>query len=116
MRACNDDRRAMRGARTLVLAAGFATFALACGGAPVPPPPRPLSIADPEQLVAAFYRRMNAEDLEGVLALMVREPELIEPFSQPDSATAHHGYRAVGEFFSNAFRTRDDQVVPEYIR
>lgn len=106
----------MQRVRTLVLAAAFATLPLACGGAPVPPPPRPVAIADPEQLVTAFYHRLNAEDLEGILALMVREPELVEPFSRPDSPTVHRGYRAVGEFFSQAFRTRDDQVVPEYIR
>ena len=100
----------------VVLAMVLGAALPACGAARIPPPPRPVSIDDPEQLVAAFYRRLNAEDLEGVLALMVREPELVEPFSHPDSATSHRGYHEVGRFFAEAFRSRDDQVVPEYIR
>jgi hypothetical protein len=92
-------------------------LAIGCGGPQIPPHPRPLVIADPEQAVAAFYRRLNAEDLEGVLALMTREPVLVEPFSSGDgSMTSHHGYHDVATFFAESFRTRDDQVVPEFIR
>ena len=106
----------MQRARTLLLVLAAAVLPSACGGPRIPAPPRPVIIADPEQLAAAFYRRMNAEDLEGVMALMTRDPVLVEPFSRPDTPTTHVGYRDVATFFANAFRTRDDQVVPEYIR
>jgi ketosteroid isomerase-like protein len=118
MRASTIDRPGMHRLRTVVLGASTLAIALvvACGGPRIPPPPRPVAIPDPEQLVGAYYRRVNAEDLEGVLALMVREPVLTEPFSHPPQREAHRGYRGVAEFFANAFRSRDDQIVPEYIR
>lgn len=107
----------MQRVRTLVLAAALVTaLNAACGGPRIPPPPRAVAIPDGEQLVAAYYARLNAEDLEGVLALMVREPELVEPFSDPPRPTLHRGYRGVAGFLSVAFSTRDEQSVPEYIR
>lgn len=106
------------GVRHLASIATAACVALAgCGGPRIPAHPRPIVIADAEQAVAAFYRRINAEDLEGVLAFMVREPTLVEPFTRNgEESTAHHGYREVGEFFARAFHDRDDETVPEYIR
>ncbi len=107
----------MQRVRTVVLATALAAALTAsCGGPRIPPPPGPVRIPDAEQLVSAYYARINAEDLEGVLALMIREPELVEPFSDPARPTVHRGYREVATFLSQAFRTRDDQVVPEYIR
>jgi hypothetical protein len=109
------DRSAI--ARILVTAAVVVGSVAGCGGPRIPAPPRPLHIADPEQAVAAYYRRLNAEDLEGVLALMTPEPTLAEPFTSGDgSTTIHSGYRDVATFFAQSFRTRDDQVVPEFIR
>jgi hypothetical protein len=95
----------------LVLVASTA----ACGGPPLPPRPAPSRMNDSQALVEEYYRRVNAEDLPGVMALLVREPVLIEPFSAPEHATTHAGYEAVARFYQRAFQTRDDNVVPEYV-
>jgi hypothetical protein len=86
-----------------------------CGaGAPPRPPPR--RIDDPALLVEEYYRRVNAEDLNGVLSLLAPEPTLTEPFSTPGASTVHAGYASVARFFDYGFRTRDDQIVTEYVR
>lgn len=102
--------------RLLVLILALATTALAaCGGAPLPRP-APVRVQDPVALVERYYARVNAEDLAGVMALFDPRVEMVEPFSQPERATSHRGAEAVGRFLQAAFRARDDQVVPEYVR
>lgn len=86
-----------------------------CGGPAIPAPPRPRPIADAETLVRAYYDRVNAEDLPGLLALFVAEPTLVEPFSDPGEATTRRGYRQVARFYAEAFARGEDRVVPEFV-
>ena len=95
---------------------GVCVAMVSCGGSGLPPHPAPVHFASPELLVTEYYRRVNAEDLGGVMALLITEPTLSEPFSHPGAITVHRGYQSVASFFDYGFRTRDDQVITEYVR
>jgi hypothetical protein len=99
-----------------LLIAAVLSIATACSGARIPAPPPAQHIANADELITEYYRRVNTEDLPGVMSLMVGSPVLIEPFTRRDMATEHQGYESVAHFFDGSFRSRDDQVVPEYVR
>ena len=102
--------------RFVLLVAAVLASSASCGGSRLAARAPARHIASADDLIAEYYRRVNAEDLPGLMSLMVSEPVLIEPFSSRDQATEHRGYESVARFFDDSFRNRDDQVVPEYVR
>jgi len=101
-------------APTTVALLAFYSVCLSCASLPIPARPRPLQLETAEQQLRAYYSRLNAEDLPGLLSLLADEPSVVSRLDA-GAPTVRTGYRDVAQFYAWMFRNRDDQIVPEFM-